>query len=110
MSAQVFQILVTALLGIIIGLSTWLIKAVLDLRGATAKVSQQLWGVDGKNGHASDIRGVKKALEDIGDMLLDHDYRLRRIEERQGMETPPRARPRFRSRKEPEDPEEDSRD
>ena len=97
MSAQVFQILVTTLLTIVIGLNTWLLKTVLDLLRATAKISQQIWGVDGNNGHASDIRGFRKALREIGDLFTDLDYRVRRLEERHGVETPPRGHPRFRA-------------
>lgn len=103
MSTQLFEILVTTLLTIIIGLNTWMLKTVLDLLRATARLSQQVWGVDGQNGHASELRSLRKSFNRIERYISKLGFRLQRVEERLGMDSG--EHPRFQS---DDDKEEDS--
>jgi hypothetical protein len=110
MSQLVFQVLVTTLLTMVLGISAWALKRIIDrerdedkryekISVALAEISQQLWGKDGKNGHASDLRELKKALDRIWDFLSEFDNRVSRIEEKVEIQTPPKPMPRIRPRR-----------
>lgn len=89
---RAIDILITILLTVLIGLSTWALKTVLahadkfeDVGTKLGRLDQQIWGADGRNGHASDIRDIKRSFRRIERFLLRHDWRLQRLEERAGL-------------------------
>lgn len=91
---RAIDILITVLLTVLIGLSTWALKTVLthadkfeDVGTKLSKLNQQIWGADGRNGHASEIREIKRSFRRIERFLLRHDWRLQRLEERAGLPT-----------------------
>lgn len=89
---RAIDILITILLTVLIGLSTWALKTVLthadrfeDVGKSLVKISQQLWGVDGKNGHASEIREFSRAARRIERAVSRLNWRVQRLEERAGL-------------------------
>jgi len=88
---RAIDILTTILLTVLIGLSTWALKTVLShaerfetVNKSLSTINQQLWGVDGKNGHASEIRDIKRSFRRIERYILKLDYRIQRVEEQTG--------------------------
>ncbi len=88
---RAIDILITVLLTVLIGLSTWALKTVLThaerfemVGNALGKINQQLWGVDGQNGHASEIREIKRSFQRIERFLSRLDWRVQQLEERHG--------------------------
>lgn len=105
---RAIDILITILLTVLIGLSTWALKTVLThadrfekVTESLGKINQQLWGVDGQNGHASEIRQIKKSFRRIEQYILRLDMRVQRIEEQSGH--PPGEHPRYESDDDAED-------
>lgn len=100
---RVVDILTTVLLTVLIGLASWVLHTTLahskkfgdlndhlserdqHINAALGKISQQLWGVDGKNGHASEVRSLKKSLRGIERYLERMSFRIQRLEERAGL-------------------------
>jgi hypothetical protein len=89
---RAIDILITILLTVLIGLSTWALKTVLthadrfeQVGVALGKINQQLWGVDGKNGHASEIREFSRAARRIERAVSRLSWRVQRLEERAGL-------------------------
>jgi hypothetical protein len=88
---RAIDILITILLTVLIGLSTWALKTVLThaakfekVNESLSKVTQQIWGVDGNNGHASEIREIKRSFRRIERFMLRLDMRVHHIEEARG--------------------------
>jgi hypothetical protein len=109
---RAIDILITILLTVLIGLSTWALKTVLThaerfekVGDQLGRINQQLWGADGRNGHASEIRDIKKSFRRIEHYLSRLDWRVQRLEERQGL--PSGEHEKFRSGD--DDTEDDSR-
>jgi len=109
---RAIDILTTILLTVLIGLSTWALKTVLthadrfdSVNKSLGTINQQLWGVDGKNGHASEIREIKQSFRRIERYVLRLDYRMQRLEESHGH--PSGEHERFES---DDDKEDDRRD
>jgi len=89
---RAIDILITILLTVLIGLSTWALKTVLThadkfekVSGELGAVRQQLWGVDGKNGHASELRDLKRSFRRIERYLLKLGTRVQRVEDKVGV-------------------------
>ena len=69
---RAIDVLITILLTVLIGLSTWALRTVLthaerfeDVDKALGKINQQVWGVDGRNGHTSELRDLHTSLNGI---------------------------------------------
>lgn len=88
------DILVTVLLAIIGAISGWTLKTVLQHQDDVKELQMTTWGKDGKNGHASKLRALRKGFRNIERYLDDLSNRLSRVEERMDISvpTPPRAR------------------
>ena len=89
---RAIDILITILLTVLIGLSTWALKTVLThaerfekVGDQLGRINQQLWGVDGKNGHHSEIREFSRAARRIERRLQRMEWRMSRVEERAGL-------------------------
>jgi hypothetical protein len=105
---RAIDIVITILLTLLIGLSSWALKTVLAhaakferVDGGIAKINQQLWGVDGQNGHASDIRQINRSFRRIEHFLQRLDWRVQRLEERTGI--PSGEHDKFDGSDDPED-------
>ena len=71
-SLRAIDVLITILLTALIGLSTWALRTVLthaerfeDVDKALGKINQQVWGVDGRNGHTSELQDLHRSLSGI---------------------------------------------
>lgn len=89
---RAIDILITILLTVLIGLSTWALKTVLThadrfekVDTSVNRVTQQIWGVDGKNGHASELRDLKRSFRRIERYLMRLGSRLDRVEDKVGL-------------------------
>lgn len=89
---RAIDILITILLTVLIGLSTWALKTVLthadkfeSVGKSLDRINQQIWGADGRNGHASEIREIKRSFRRIERFLLRQGWRIQRLEERAGL-------------------------
>lgn len=81
------DILTTVLLAVLLGVSGWALRTIFKLSDAVgaidksvAKVSQQLWGVDGKNGHSSELRQLNDGIDKIQKSLNTMYRRVDRLE------------------------------
>lgn len=88
---RAIDILTTILLTVLVGLSTWALKTVLahavifgEVNKSLGKINQQLWGVDGQNGHNSEIREIKKSFHRIERYIIRLDSRVQRLEDKTG--------------------------
>lgn len=110
------EIMTTVLLAILGVLSTWVLRTLLahakkfgavqrlhaqefteltdslnrrfgSIDTSLTQMRQQLWGVDGRNGHTSDLRAIKSALRDIDRYLERMHYRMSRVEEKLGLQS-----------------------
>jgi hypothetical protein len=86
------DVLITILLTVLIGISGWALRTVLHhaerfetVGKDLSKVTQQLWGVDGRNGHASELRDLKRSFRRIERYLLRLGARVGRVEDKVGL-------------------------
>lgn len=86
----------TAFLTILLALAGWTLHGVQRHEKSLTQVEQQLWGKDGKNGHASELRDLNQSLEGLERFLQRVERRIDRIEVR--LKLPPL----------PDDPEDDT--
>lgn len=91
--SMVFQILVTTLLTIVIGLSTWTLKTVLRQESDVTQIKQQIWGRDGRNGHSSELKDLKSSFSRIEKYLTRLGFRMLRVEEKLGIDSGEHRRP-----------------
>lgn len=75
----------TILIGIVLAISGWTLKTVLGLLTRQTQVESALWGKDGQNGHASDIRRLRDALAEIGRQIGRLLTRVERLEDAHGV-------------------------
>jgi hypothetical protein len=102
---RAIDILITILLTVLIGLSTWALKTVLAHAGKFAtvdeklgKIGQQLWGVDGRDGHTSELKELNESIDGLKHSITRLIRRVDRIDYHLKL-------PEFRERR--EDKEED---
>src|SRR5688500_15906278 len=79
----------TAFLTILLALAGWTLHGVQRHEKSLTQVEQQLWGKDGKNGHASELRNMNESLEGLERFLTRVDRRIDRIEMRLKLEPLP---------------------
>jgi hypothetical protein len=109
---RAIDILITTLLTVLVGLSAWALKRVLEygerfeeVGKSLLRISQQIWGVDGKNGLASESREFSRAARRIEHAISRLSWRVTRLEERAGL--PSGEHERYRS--DDDDAEDDRR-
>lgn len=74
----------TVLLTIVLAISGWTLTTVLKHVRSLTQIEQQLWGKDGNNGHASDIKELRQAMERMQVFAQRILRRIERLEERTG--------------------------
>ena len=84
---RVIDVLITVLLTVLIGISTWALRTVLThadrfekVEASLGKISQQVWGVDGRNGHTSELRDLNKSIGDLERIIARLIRRVDRID------------------------------
>ncbi len=98
------DILLTALMTIITGLTTWILRTVLKHQDDNTEFRMTLWGKDGKNGHASAIRNLRRAVEQFERSYRDLFHRVRGIEKHLRIGEPESGEhEKYRDRDDPED-------
>lgn len=74
----------TVLLTIVLAISGWTLTTVLKHVRSLTQIEQQLWGKDGNNGHSSDIRQLRDAINRLQEIFQRMLRRIERLEERTG--------------------------
>ena len=82
----------------VLGISAWALKTILESREAESKhhgevqtaiaeIRQAIWGRDGNNGHASELRALRRSFRRIERYLMQLGYRVQRAEEKLGLDS-----------------------
>ena len=74
----------TVLLTIVLAISGWTLTTVLKHVRSLTQIEQQLWGKDGNNGHSSDIRQMREAINRLQQIFQRMLRRIERLEEHTG--------------------------
>lgn len=84
---RVIDVLITVLLTVLIGISTWALKTVLThaerferVDASIGKIGQQIWGVDGRNGHTSELAELNHSIGDLHRIIARLIRRVDRID------------------------------
>lgn len=103
------DILVTSLLTIVTGLVTWILRTVLRHQDDNTEFRMTLWGKDGKNGHSSAIRYLRKAVDELDGTLNEMGHDIKAIKHHVGLSDDSGPRRRSRPRSTDDDAEDDRR-
>lgn len=105
---RTMDILTTVLLTLLVGITTWALRTVQGYRAQLTRkseddtrqfqafaqklqsIEQQVRGVDGQNGHASELRQLRGSFRKIERYVIRLGARLERVEEKVGV---PRGEP-----------------
>jgi hypothetical protein len=100
---RAIDLLITALLTTVLGLARWALVTVREYRkdlkenkdaqdvqlkeinANVQRIAQQVWGVDGRNGHASELRDLKRSFRRIERYILRLGARVGRVEDKVGL-------------------------